>query len=222
MDMSARRIKRFTRRVSILLLLSLWACTPSFTTPTATFLPVSPTVTQTATFPLPTALFATITPSPFPPQVLITRITPDVVQVERWKEYEVALAKTLLSFVSPEHVLCEWDILGRSDSGRDVYVWTLCAAVGTSGIISAASVPALIHLERNGAVHSIEIPRDGTAYAEDTVRMFPAAIRDKFDLYNSGRAGDMEKHLEWRRTHPGEPPSIVFSATPASNATPTE
>ena len=222
MEMSVRRIKKSTLLVSIILLLSLWACNPSVTTPTATLIPPSPTFTQTATVPAPTALFATITPSPMPPQPLIPRITPDAVQVERWKDYENALAKTILSFVSPEHVLCEWDILGRSDSGRDVYVWALCAAVGTSGISSAASVPALIHIERNGAVHSVEIPGDGTAYAKDTVRLFPAEVRDKFDLYNSGRAGDLEKHLEWRRTHLGEPPLIVLSPTPTSNPTPTE
>jgi hypothetical protein len=77
------------------------------------------------------------------------------------------------SFVDPEHVLCEWDILGRSESGREIYVWALCAGVGPSGISSAASVPALIHVERNGAVHSVEIPGDGTMYAQDIVRMFP-------------------------------------------------
>src|SRR5215208_2463467 len=222
MDMSVKRIKKSTLLVSIILLLGLWACNPSVVTPTATLIPVSPTFTQTATAPAPTALFATISPSPMPPRLLIPMITSDAVQVERWKDYETSLAKTILSFVSPEHVLCEWDILGRSDSGRDVYVWALCAAVGTSGINSAASVPALIHIERNGAVHSIEIPGDGTAYAKDTVRMFPAAVRDKFDLYNSGRAGELEKHLEWRRTHLGEPPLIVLSPTPTSNPTPTE
>jgi hypothetical protein len=141
-------------------------------------------------------------------------ITPDPVQVQRWKEYENALAKTILSFVSPEHVLCEWDILGRSESGREIYVWALCAAVGTSGISSAASLPALIHVERNGAIHSVELPGDGTAYARDIVRMFPAEVRDKFDLYNSGRAGEFEEHLEWRRTHPDESPLIILSATP--------
>jgi len=49
--------------------------------------------------------------------------------------------------------------------------------------------------------------------------MFPTEVRDKFDLYNSGRAGELETHLEWRRTHRGEPPSIVFLATPASTPT---
>jgi len=141
-------------------------------------------------------------------------LTPDPVQVERWKEYQTALAKTILPFVFPEHVLCEWDILGRSDSGREIYVWTLCASVGPSGISIAASVPALVHLERNGAIHSVEIPGDGTMYAQDIVRMFPAEVRDKFDLYNSGRAGEFEKHLEWRRTHPEEPPLIVLNTTP--------
>lgn len=134
--------------------------------------------------------------------------------MERWKEYENELAKTILPFVHPENVLCEWDILGRSESGREVYVWALCAGAGPSGISSAASVPALIHLERNGAIHSVEIPGDGTAYAQDIVRMFPAEVRDKFDLYNSGRAGEFEEHIESRRTHPEEPPLIILSATP--------
>ena len=104
--------------------------------------------------------------------------------------------------------------LGRSDSGREIYVWTLCAGVGPSGISSAASVPALIHIERNGAIHSVEIPGDGTLYAQDIVRMFPAEVRDKFDLYNSGRTGEFEEHLEWRRTHPGAPPLIILNTTP--------
>jgi hypothetical protein len=141
-------------------------------------------------------------------------ITPDPVQVERWQEYENALAKRILSFVPPEHVLCEWDILGRSESGREIYVWALCAGIGTGGISSAASLPALIHVERNGAIHSVEIPGDGTAYAQDIVRLFPAEVQDKFDLYNSGRAGELEEHLEWRRIHPGEPPLIILSPTP--------
>jgi len=141
-------------------------------------------------------------------------LTPDPIQVERWKEYQKALAKTILPFVYPEHVLCEWDILGRSESGREIYVWALCAGVGPSGISSAASLPALIHIERNGAVHSVEIPGDGTAYAQDIVRMFPAEVRDKFDLYNSGRAGEFEEHLESRRTHPEAPPLIILSTTP--------
>jgi hypothetical protein len=161
-----------------------------------------------------TAIPATITPSPLPLQPILPIFTPDPVQMERWKEYENALAKTILPFIYPDHVLCEWDILGRSESGREIYVWALCAGVGTSGISSAASVPALIHVERNGEIHSIEIPGDGTAYAQDIVRMFPAEVRDKFGLYNSGRAGEFEKHLEWRRTHPEEPPLIVLNTTP--------
>jgi hypothetical protein len=214
MDMSVKLINKSNLLVSTILLLSAWACNPSVPTPTATLIPASPTLTQTATIPISTSIPATITPSPLPPRPIIPMITPDPVQVERWKEYENALAKTILSFVSPEHVLCEWDILGRSESGREIYVWALCAAVGASGVSSAASLPALIHVERNGAIHSVEIPGDGTAYARDIVRMFPAEVRDKFDLYNSGRAGEFEEHLEWRRTHPDEPPLIILSATP--------
>ena len=212
--MNVWRINKSRLLVSTILLLNVWACNPSVTTPTATLIPASSTFTPAAIIPTSPAIPVPFTPSPPPLRIIMPVLTPDPVQVERWKEYQTALAKTILSAVYPEDVLCEWDILGRSESGREIYVWALCASVGPSGISSAASVPALIHVERNGAVHSVEIPGDGTLYALDIVRMFPAEVRDKFDLYNSGRAGEFEEHIEWRRTHPEIPPLNILSPTP--------
>jgi hypothetical protein len=132
-------------------------------------------------------------------------ITPDAIQVKRWKEYENALAKSLLSYLPPEKVLCEWDILGRS--GDDLYVWAMCE--GEEG--SARSTPTVIHLEVDGAIQSVERPRNWSA---DIPRLFPADLQEKFDIYYFGRSRELSEHAAWRRTHPEEPPLIVLSATP--------
>ena len=134
-----------------------------------------------------------------------TLITPDGIQVQRWKEYQTALAKKIHAYLPPEEVLYEWEILGRS--GNDVYVWAVC-----SGKDSGGSLPAVIHLENDGTVLSVE--KAGSNWSADIVRLFPPNVREKFAHYNSGRAGEMQEHIEWRRTHPEEPPLIVLSATP--------
>ena len=131
-------------------------------------------------------------------------ITPDAIQVERWKEYENALAKSLLSFLPPEEVLCEWEILGRSE--QEVYVWAVCNGGDSSG-----SVPVVIHLASNGDIQSVERIKNWSA---DIPRLFPAEVQEKFERYHFGRAGEMLEHAAWRRTHPGEPPLIVLSVTP--------
>src|SRR5436190_7490801 len=118
--MNVRLINKSKLLVATILLLSAWACNPLVTTPTATLIPASPTFTRAAIISSSTAS-ATITPSPLPLQPILPIFTPDPVQMEQWKEYQTALAKTILSFVYPEHVLCEWDILGRSESGREIY-----------------------------------------------------------------------------------------------------
>ena len=164
--------------------------------------------------PLPTSTFipVTITPSPLPTQPIISMITPDSIQVERWMEYESALAGTILKNV--ESVLCEWEILGRSD--QEVYVWAVCTStfsIGNSGLFYIAEMPAVIHIGVDGAVQSVEIPGAGTQYASDIRRMFPLDAQEKYfsKLINFQELTD---HLKWRREHPEEPPLIVLSATP--------
>ena len=181
--------------------------------PTETPIPtvVSPTPVPTSTF-----IPVTIIPSPLPTQPTIPMITPDAIQVKRWKEYENALAMKIRGReASVGKVLCEWDILGRSD--QEVYVWAVCMGTFLVGdinpIFPTASVPAVIHLNEDGSVQSVEIPGAGSDYVRDIRRMFPPDVQEEFDRYHFGRAGEMSEHLEWRRTHPEEPPLIVLSAT---------
>jgi len=192
----------------IVLLAFLAACgKQTVALPTATPIPtvVSPTPIPTATL-----IPVTVTPSPLPTQPIIPVITPDAIQVERWKEYQTALAKNVLAHLPPEEVLCEWEILGRS--GNDVYVWAVC-----KGKLSSASLPAIIHLDSEGAVLSVE---RATNWSRDIPRLFPPDVREKFAHYQAGRAGELIEHIEWRRTHPEEPPLIVLLATPIPTPTP--
>lgn len=124
-------------------------------------------------------------------------------------EHQTELAKSLLSFLPPEAVLCEWDILGQFDQG--IYAWTVYEGVGGGTSAPKISVSVVIHLEADGAIQNMEYPKH---WSVDIRRMFPAEIQEKFDYYNFGRADELSQHINWRRTHPEEPPLIVFSATP--------
>jgi hypothetical protein len=177
-----------------------------------------PIPTDVSPTPLPTSTFipVTITPSPLPTQPIIPIITPDPIQVERWKEYEDALVQSILPTFSFESILCEWDILARS--GQEVYVWAVCASSKVSDWR-----PAVIHLGADGSVHSVEIPKRGSS--SDTNRMFPEEAQVKFSLYTGdslfdGRLKEMLNHLNYRETHPEEPPLIVLLATPIPTPTP--
>jgi len=187
----------------IVLLAFLAACgQQTIALPTKTPIPtvVSLTPVPTSTFePPPENVLPTITPTR-PGETLIT---PDGIQVERWKEYQTALAKNVLAHLPPEEVLCEWEILGRS--GSDVYVWAVC-----SGKDGGGSVPAIIHLETDGAIQSVERAKN---WSRDIPRLFPPDVIEKFAHYQGGRAGELIAHIEWRRTHPEEPPLIILSAT---------
>lgn len=168
--------------------------------PTAT---LPPTVTPTATVTYPT-------PSPYPTQKPLPIFTPDAIQVERWKEYQTELAKNLLSFLPSEAVLCEWDILGQFDQG--IFAWAVCEGVSGGTSAPKISTPVVIRFEADGAVQNVEHPKH---WSQDIQRMFPAEIQEKFDYYNFGRASELSQHIEWRRTHPEEPPLVVLSATSA-------
>lgn len=192
--------------VWIALLMFLVACKNQ-----ANVLPSETTIaTSVSPTPLPTSTLipVTITPSPLPTQPIIPMITPDAIQVEKWKEYENALAKSLLSFLPPEEVLCEWEILGRSD--QKVYVWATCdALVGGHGVASSA----VIHLNADGTVQSVEKPGSGSKRIPNILKMFPPHIQEIiFNNLISYRY--LSDHLEWRQKHPDEPPLIVLSVTP--------
>lgn len=190
----------------IVIIVFLVACSPkavglSVETPFPTV--VSPTSAPTSTL-----IPITITPSPLPTQTIIPMITPDPIQVERWKEYEEALARSILSFLPPEEVLCEWEILGRSE--QEVYVWATCDALG--GGHGAAS-SAVIHLNSDGTVQSVEKPGSGSKRVSNIIKMFPPDIQEII-LNNLISYRHLSDHLEWRQEHLEEPPLIVFSATP--------
>jgi hypothetical protein len=200
-----------------ILLVTLSACGQQVVAlPTETPIPtvVSPTPIPTSTL-IPVA----ITPSPLPTQPVIPISTPDAIQVERWKEYQMELAKLVLAQHSSQEIpfdetaLCEWDILGRAD--QKVYVWAMC---GTTG--SGDRKPAVIHLGLSGSIQKVEVPFHGSAWESTIQKLFPADVREKIDLYfylsssNSGRAEELRMHLLYRRTHPEEPPLIILSVTP--------
>ncbi|MBN8580604.1 MAG: hypothetical protein J0L96_08025 [Anaerolineae bacterium] len=170
---------------------------------TQTALP-TPTVIPTAT------PQATLIPTIPPPPIL----TPDAIQVERWREYQTELAKKLVSKFPVEIVLCEWDILGRSE--QEVYVWAVCAAPGY-----VASKPAVIYFKTDGAIQDVEIAVYGSTWDSDIQRLFPEDVQEKIA---SGiflqRSAELKNHIEWRRTHLDEPPLIILSEMPALTSTP--
>src|SRR5688572_18150790 len=98
----------------MILLATLSACVKqTVAPPTEMAIPTvaSPTLVPTSTF-----IPVTVTPSPLPTEPVFPVITPDPVQVERWQEYEDALATAFFSsYLAPEQVVCEWVILGQTD-----------------------------------------------------------------------------------------------------------
>ena len=206
-------------QMAITLLAVILASCTSLVTHTPTETPI-PTIafTPVITTPISNSTFIPIPPtaSPIPTEPTITVITPDSAQLERWGEYEIALATKLLDFALANGlVLCEWELLGQTN--LEVYVYAYCMAtvpVGEeSSNLPAADVPAVIHLDVDGAIQSVEIPGAGTLYARDIRRMFPPDAQERIfhNLIDYKRLGD---HLRWRIEHPGEPPLIVLSATP--------
>ncbi|MFZ5909345.1 MAG: hypothetical protein ACOYYU_04955 [Chloroflexota bacterium] len=219
------------RIVFAFLLITLAACTP-VVEPAET--PAQPTLsalvaavttadalTQAARFPSPPPTVAIVTPSPLPTQPVFPVITPDAAQVERWKEYEDVLARTMFpsSFI-PGEFLCEWEILGRTE--REVYVWAVCMSVFPvigNNLPYHAEMPIVIFTEEEGAIHHVERPGGGTSYASDIRRMFPPEAQERyFDKLIPFQ--ELTDHLRWRREHPEEPPLIVLSTTPVVIPTP--
>lgn len=161
----------------------------------------------------------TMAPTPLPTSFVIPVLTPDAIQVERWKEYQTALAKALLSdmqYMKSGYdyslVTCEWDILGRS--GQKVYVWAMC-----QGPNAGDTLPALLHLAPDGSIRSVEVPQRSSKWEPDMRRLFPAEIREKIAEYYAqwstfyGRDEELRGHLQYRFTHPEVPPLCILSAT---------
>lgn len=216
--MTTKTISRISFYVAILVLLA--ACAPAqpnavddFGTAIAlaqTNIPLTQNALPTAT------TVIVISPTIYPTRPPIPIITPDAVQVERWKEYEEALAKSIFPTFPNEFILCEWDILKRSE--QIVFVWAICAFSKGSDML-----PAVIHIDLDGSVQSIEIPKRGSSSNVDS--LFPEDVQMKFSLYTGdsvffGRLKEMLDHLYYRLAHPEEPPLIVLSVMPTSTPTP--
>ena len=175
--------------------------------PTETALPptsIPPTAPPTST-PIP----ATLVPTPLPTEPVFPIITPDPVQIQRWNEYEDALAMAFFKgYFRPEDVVCEWEILGQTD--QKVYVYAYCSGI-YSATPSAGSIPTVIHLRPDGSVQSAEIPGAGTHYGKDIRRMFPLDIQERIFGHLISFQG-MTDRIRWRRGHPDEPPLIILNS----------
>ncbi len=214
------------------------ATLPPTVTPTATDVvffgtPPPPTISPTATS---VVFMGTLPPTPVPAPIL----TPDAIQVERWQEYQAELAKALFSYayqnyatkLDPEGALCEWDILGQS--GQEVYVFAACVMAKSRG---GWRIPAIIYLEPDGSVREVKLPETHPEYQGEyryyDFDLFPIEVQEKFCYYYElspypcppgiwypSRIDVLYAHLEYRKTHPGEPPLVVLLAAPTATSTP--
>lgn len=200
------------RRILGLTLFSVLAACGTYNTTTPTEASFSTAAVSTPTIPSPT-----MTLSPVPTRLIVPIVTPDEIQVARWKEYEEALAKAFFNYIPSEEVVCEWEILGQSE--QEVYVYAYCATIYSSGF-SQGDIPAVIHIRADGSVIDAEIPGAGSSYASDIRRMFPPEAQERIFVQPSeyfgtdAYWGDIERsdRLRWRRGHPDDPPWIILKA----------
>ena len=167
----------------------------------------TPTITPTVTY-TPTATIVYPTPSPYPTQIRFPVTTPDPIQLERWKEYEIALAQSLLPELPQECVLCEWVILGGN--GQDLYIMAVC---GNSSVYATA--PAVIHLDENKSIQNVEIVQYDSMRDVNIQRLFPAEVQKI--IYSEATKlirKELAAHLNQRLSYLERLPSIVLWATP--------
>jgi hypothetical protein len=130
--------------------------------------------------------------------------------IERWVEYENALAAVFLPISDPPGKgLCEWEILGQSE--LEVYVWAMCQ-VTDSADGAAMSAPAVIYLSENGNIEKVEVPGDGSKYMEDIRMMFPQELQEKILSQSINNIDEMWPHIQLRHKNPA-PPLIAGSGT---------
>jgi hypothetical protein len=207
-----------TRLILALLASLLASCAPAIMPaptqtsipPTVAYTPVPPTrrFEPVETF-TPTAEMTPISdvPTPLPTQLTIPILTPDATQVTKWKEYQTALAKSILPYVASEIVLCEWAILGQS--GQEIYVWAVC----DSG--ERASAPAIIYLSADGTIQNVKAVEYDATRNSQIQRLFPLDIQKKiFSELTSIIDEQLIRHLDERKKYPETPPLIVLSVTP--------
>ena len=114
-----------------------------------------------STTPSPTSTPApTLTPSPTSTGTPVAETSPN----------ELVLSRAIMK--SDAKTYCSWQILGY-DPGL-VYAWVFCLMQVEP--FSGVSVPAAITTDANGHYLQVALPGDGTQYAPDIRKLFPADI----------------------------------------------
>lgn len=133
------------------------------------------------------------------------QVTPTSTDSPRWMIYEKALSRAI---VQKEDGLCEWEILGQSND--EVYVWAYCKVREPIG--TAASIPIVIQLGKNGEIEKVTIPRDGNNYPIDIRALFPEDVQQKIFPHSVFDSTAAKEHIDERLKSNG-PPSIAISGT---------
>ncbi|CAG0935686.1 hypothetical protein TFLX_04535 [Thermoflexales bacterium] len=125
-----------------------------------------------------------------------------------WTQYESALAHKFL----PEGIegVCEWEVLGQA--AQEVFVWAVCQGNSPSSGPVGMSAPAVIHLEMDGQILAVAVPRDGTLYSQDVTTLFPRELHER--IFAHTLTPEIEKHLQTRLANPDTPPWAVLTGTP--------
>lgn len=136
--------------------------------------------------------------------VLTQAPPPPTAKIERWVEYQNALAT---AFIPSTPGLCEWELLGQTEN--EVYVWAICQEADSSNG-AAMSAPAVIYLSKNNSIERVEIPGDGSMYSVDIREMFPKDLQAKILSNSIDSLQEMWSHIQIRRENP-EPPLVIMS-----------
>ena len=123
--------------------------------------------------------------------------TPDPAQVEKWLAYETVLASQF-SYLPPEQVICEWEVLGRREN--EIYVWAVCGAIMDNRI----GLEGLAVIYVGG-----EIPN---ALRSDNPAMYPEDVLERY-FSGSIHFQELVDHLRQRQRHVlAQPPLIILNA----------
>jgi hypothetical protein len=146
-----------------------------------------------------------------PTPIIIPWITPDPIQAERWWEYQRALAEQL-SYLPPEQMLCEWEVLGRS--GNEVYVWAICGEV-TGGNVGLEGLLRIDVRDDGSVQNAIPSGTGGQGFPSDIRKMFPPEVQERY-FRGQVHFQELVDHLRWRQMpgHQAEPPLVILKATP--------